>query len=250
MIKVNNKNGLAQSEKPISLSWSPRVVKIIKKLLILKNNVTVSRTGFSLVEMLIAVSIFSVIATIASSMFSTFANNQKRTQSSQVLLNNAQYVLEIISREIKNNEIISFDTSACSSVDARYTKCLMFVRENGETAGFFYDGTYDGVSDNTEIEIDYVQLDCFYLDNVYSNCSIATGQAPVVLLSQSYNKVQITSLDFNLTPTTNPYFDDTGLNNQQPKVTVNLVVKYFSTQPIEQASHHLQTTVSSRVYKR
>ncbi len=206
--------------------------------------------GFSLVEMLIAVSVFAVIATIASSMFSTFANNQKRTQSSQVLLNNAQYALEIISRELKNNEIISFDTLACSSIDARYTKCLLFVRENGETAGFFYDGTYNGGSDNTEIELDYAQLDCVRNGNVYSACSFSSGQSPVVLLSQSYNKTQITDLDFVLTPATNPYFDDTGLVNQQPKVTINLVVKYFSTQPIEQASHHLQTTVSSRIYKR
>jgi prepilin-type N-terminal cleavage/methylation domain-containing protein len=205
------------------------------------------KSAFSLVEMLVAVSIFAIIATIASSMFSTFANNQKRTQSSQVLLNNAQYVLEIISREVKNNEIIAFGTDAdhlsrCHLLDVKYTKCLLFARENNETAGFVYDSVKN--------ELDYVQLTCDRNNGVYSDCQIASGQTPAILLSESFNKVHITRLDFKLTPDANPYFDDTGSNNQQPKVTINLVVKYFSTQLIEQASHHLQTTVSSRVYKR
>ena len=218
------------------------MIKIIKKLLIVKNNITLSRTGFSLVEMLIAVSVFAVIATLASSMFSTFANNQKRTQSSQVLLNNTQYVLEIISREVKNNEIIAFGTGQCSNylVGANYTKCLLFVRENNETAGFVYDSVNN--------ELDYVQLTCSRNNGIYLDCQIASDQTPVILLSKDYNKVEITGLDFILTPTANPYFDDAF--NQQPRVTINLLVKYFSTQLIEQASHHLQTTVSSRVYKR
>lgn len=211
----------------------------------IKNNIRSSRTGFSLVEMLIAVSIFSIIAIIASSMFSTFANNQKRTQSSQVLLNNAQYVLEIISREVKNNEIIAFGIDQCSGLNLptyTYDQCLLFARENNETAGFVYN--------DTTKELDYVQLTCDRDSGIYSDCKIDSGQTPTVLLSESFNKVQITHLNFELTPSTNPYFDDTGLNNQQPKVTINLIVKYFSPRLIEQASHHLQTTVSSRVYKR
>lgn len=214
-----------------------------------KNNIRSSHAGFSLIEMLVALSIFSIIAIIASSMFSTFANNQRRTQSSQVLLNNAQYVLEIISREVKNNEIIAFGDEQCQGLlnkatpPAPYTQCLLFARENNETAGFVYN--------DTTKELDYVQLACDRNNGRYSNCSIsASGQAPTILLSESFNKVHITRLDFKLTPTTNPYFDDIGSNNQQPKVTINLLVEYFSPRLIERASHHLQTTVSSRVYKR
>lgn len=217
----------------------------------IKNNVIISRAGFSLIEILIAVSIFAIVAMIASSMFSTFANNQKRTQSSQVLLNNTQYVLEIISREIKNNEIIYFGNNRCQNVlnaeGVEYletNECLLFVRENGETAGFVYDHSAE------KNELDYVQLECDRDGNIYSDCQTASGQTPVVLLSEDFNKVKITHLYFNLTPSTNPYFDDTGSNNQQPKVTINLLVEYFSPQLIERASHHLQTTVSSRVYKR
>lgn len=209
-----------------------------------KNNIDKTSKGFSLIEILISLAIFAVIATIGSSMFSTFANNQKRTKVSQELLNNAQYTLEIISREIKNNEIIVFGTSQCSSLDPIvYTKCLLFVRENGETAGFVYN--------NNNQELDYIQTNCARTDEgIYSNCAIASGQVPVPMLSETYNKSKIIDLQFILTPGANPYFDETGLNNQQPKVTILLAVRYPSTQLIEQVAHRLQTTVSSRVYKR
>jgi prepilin-type N-terminal cleavage/methylation domain-containing protein len=203
--------------------------------------------GFTLVEMLIAISIFAVVATLASSLFSTFANNQKRTKVSQELLNNAQYVLEIISREVKNNEIIAFGSSLdiasrCKGLQilhSEYTQCLLFVRENGETAAFLYSGS----------QLSYAQLDCTEEANgVYTDCDIANGQQPAIMLSADYNNVDVSNLEFFLSPDINPYFDDSV--NQQPRVTIKMAVKYSSTKIVEQVTHYLQTTVSSRVYKR
>jgi prepilin-type N-terminal cleavage/methylation domain-containing protein len=269
MIKINKKNNLSVSlegfthlEKSIINILKIKVGKISKKLLnIRRNNLSVSLSGFTLIEVLISISIFAVVATIGASMFSTFANNQKRTKVSQELLNNAQYALEIISREVKNNEIIAFGDSQCKgltyldpiSEPITYAQCLLFVRENGETAGFVYDDTKKALA--------YVQLDCTRTEEgIYLTCVIADGQAPATMLSKTYNKVEITNLQFILRPSNiltpslgsnpNPYFDETGLNNQQPKVTILLAVKYPSLQLIEQVSHRLQTTVSSRVYKR
>jgi prepilin-type N-terminal cleavage/methylation domain-containing protein len=259
MININKKNNLSVSlegftrlEKLINNILKIKVGKISKKLLnIRRNNLSVSLSGFTLIEVLISLSIFAVVATIGASMFSTFANNQKRTKVSQELLNNAQYALEIVSREVKNNEIIAFGlssdlTSRCKGLQIshpEYTKCLLFARENGETAGFVYD--------NINQALDYVLLDCTRNEEgIYLTCVIADGQAPATMLSETYNKVKITNLQFYLTPTANPYFDETGSNNQQPKVTILLAVKYPSLQLIEQVSHRLQTTVSSRVYKR
>lgn len=198
--------------------------------------------GFTLVEMLIAISIFAVVATLASSLFSTFANNQKRTKVSQELLNNAQYALEIISREVKNNEIITFSSDRgvrCQDLPAEYSQCLLFVRENGETAAFLYSGS----------KLSYAQLDCTEEANgVYTDCDIAGGQQPATMLSADYNNVDVSNFEFYLTPNVSPYFDDT--ENQQPRVTIKMTVKYNSTQMVEQVTHYLQTTVSSRIYKR
>ncbi len=200
--------------------------------------------AFTLVEILVAISIFVLTATLAASIFSTFANNQKKIKVSQELLNNSQYVLELISREVKNNEIIAFGTDRddrCQDLPVEYTQCLLFARANGETAGFVYSGS----------EILYAQLDCTVNEaGVYSHCGLASGQEPIVMLSENYNKVVVESLDFLLQPDVNPYFDISVINNQQPRVTIKMKVSYASTQIFEQATYHLQTTVSSRVYKR
>lgn len=201
-----------------------------------------NKKGFTLVEMLIAVSIFSVVATLAASLFSTFANNQKRTKVSQELLNNAQYALEIISREVKNNEIIAFGSQQCQGLDPKYTQCLLFARENGETAAFIYDATAR--------ELAYTLLDCQKNNSIYTACAVALGQEPVTLLSSSYNQTDIDSLAFVLAPTGNPYFDQIGDFNQQPRVTIKMVVSYPSNQVFERVTHYLQTSISSRVYKR
>lgn len=195
--------------------------------------------GFTLVEMLIAISIFAVVATLASSMFSTFANNQKKTKVAQELLNSTQYVLEVISREVKNNEIIAFGADQCQDLGAQYTQCLLFARENGETAGFAFEAASQSLA--------YVLLDCQKNGGLYTDCGIALGQEPVVLLSADYNKTRIDELAFILSPDQNPYLNEV---NQQPKVTIKLKVSYPSNQAFEQITHYLQTTVSSRIYKR
>lgn len=219
--------------------------RVNKKILYLKQKKSgVFLTGFTLVEMLVAISIFAVVATLAASLFSTFANNQNKTKVSQELLNNSQYVLEIISREVKNNEIIAFGAQQCQSLDsALYTQCLLFVRESGETAGFVYDSVDQSLA--------YVLLDCQKDGVIYSNCDIASTQEPTILLSADYNQTRIDDLAFVLKPDDfNPYFDQSGSYNQQPQVTIKLKVSYPSSRLAEQATHYLQTTVSSRVYKR
>lgn len=218
--------------------------RVNKKILYLKQKKSgVFLTGFTLVEMLVAISIFAVVATLAASLFSTFANNQNKTKVSQELLNNSQYVLEIISREVKNNEIIAFGAQQCQDLDLIYTQCLLFVRESGETAGFVYDSMDQSLA--------YVLLDCQKDGVIYSDCDIASTQEPTILLSADYNQTRIDDLAFVLKPDDfNPYFDQSGSYNQQPQVTIKLKVSYPSSRLAEQATHYLQTTVSSRVYKR
>ncbi len=222
--------------------FSSKVNKVKKQLPVVnKKHIFVFASAFTLVEILVAISIFTLTATMASSIFSTFAHNQKKIKVSQELLNNTQYVLETISREVKNNEIISFGADRCQGLPVNYTQCLLFTRENGETNGFVYSGS----------EISYVQLNCDVNDRgIYSNCVLDDTQEPIVMLSAAYNNVNVLSLDFLLTPDTNPYFDSSGTNNQQPKVTIKMEVSYAGAQIFEQVNYRIQTTVSSRIYKR
>ena len=64
-----------------------------------------NKKGFTLVELLIAISIFASLSIIISGIYLAFSKNQARTKASQSLLNDTQYILETISKEIQNNQI-------------------------------------------------------------------------------------------------------------------------------------------------
>lgn len=206
------------------------------------------KKGFSLVEMLVAIAIFAIISILFSTVFLNITNNQRRTKISQEILNNAQYALELMAREVKNNEMIAFSNNPCLGLGEPYNDaCLLFVRQDGQTAGFGYDSVNKVLA--------YMIIDCTRSGSEYGDCAVSTTQGPVVLLSSDYNNVNITNLSFDIKPISNPYYYDYGQpgfisNNQQPRITINLAINYQGTQPIENVGHILQTTVSSRIYKR
>lgn len=210
--------------------------------------ITKNKKGFSLVELLVAMAIFAIISILFSTMFLTITNNQRRSKISQEILNNAQYALELMSREVKNNELIAFSNNPCLGLGEPYNDtCLLFVRQDGQTAGFGYD--------SANKKLAYMTIDCTRSGSEYGDCEVSASQEPIILLSSDYNNVDITSLSFDIKPISNPYYYDYGqpgfiINNQHPRVTINLAINYQGTRPIENVSHILQTTVSSRVYKR
>ena len=87
--------------------------------------------GFTLVELLIAVSIFALLSVIISGIYLAFSKSQARTKVSQSLLNDAQYILETVAKEIKNNEIVGIGTSGDTDI---YT----LKKENGDLVYFEY----------------------------------------------------------------------------------------------------------------
>ena len=68
-------------------------------------NIKQNKTGFTLVEVLVAVSVFAILAILLSVIYVAFTKMQTRTQISQQVLNDSQFTLETMTREIRNSEI-------------------------------------------------------------------------------------------------------------------------------------------------
>jgi len=205
----------------------------------MKNN---KNKGFTLVEILVSLFVFSLLSIAISGIYIAFSKAQANTKSSQELLNDMQYSMEMMTREIRNNEIIEFNPDCSLLIYNNYSSCILLKREDNSIFAFAVQESESG---------EYSSL--YYLDLVYSSYIIpsyylAGSKSKTKLLDEVLNNADINSLIFKISPSTNPYNNESI--NQHPRVTIGLKVDYISERETEQVSYFLQTTVSSRIYRR
>ncbi|MBT4516912.1 MAG: prepilin-type N-terminal cleavage/methylation domain-containing protein [Candidatus Komeilibacteria bacterium] len=212
------------------------------------------RQGFTLIEILISLSIFSLLVFAVSTIYIAFNNSQMRTTASQQLLNDSQYAFELMAREIRTSSIVYYlpDQTWCESVlnavgeSNVFTNCIVLEKANGQIVALT--SFRSGLSAYLWTELRYVTLNnCV---DAYKNCDSwhTNPLAGTILLSPTLNDINIDSLDFHITPTSDPFLS--GGPNQQPKVTINMTTSYYDDNKFKNVKHTFQTTVSSRVYKR
>jgi len=177
--------------------------------------------GFTLIEILITMSLFAVIITGAVNLFSSIIKEQRRVLAFQSISSNASYTLEYISRVLR---------MAKKDIDGA---CL-------ESLDGYNFATY---SDDTEIRfLDYHgNCHAFLLDNNQikekkSTDETAGNLGESVSLTPD-NILEITNLKFIIE----------GENQEdeiQPKVTMAFTIK--TKQPLERQEMKLQTSISQR----
>ncbi|MBU1202890.1 prepilin-type N-terminal cleavage/methylation domain-containing protein [Patescibacteria group bacterium] len=209
-------------------------------------------SGFTLLELLISVSVFSLLVLVIAMIYASFNNSQLHTRASQQLLNNSQYALEVMAREIRKDKIVNFNITDvwCDTMLSNglglFSDCIFLEREDGQTVVF---ALYKVDTLNpTVLNLRYILLDC---DDDYTSCDTSwssTNNNSAVFLSGKLNNVNVSALDFIINPSTDPYI--AGGEDLQPKVTIRLETEFYSTVPNEQVSQTLQTTISSRIYAR
>ncbi len=199
--------------------------------------------GFTFVELLVSIAIFMFMSAAIIGIYVAFSRNQAHVKANQQLLNDSQYALEIMAREARNDLFLDYSVSAsdCSTLlgSTNYQNCIVLKRDSGQVIAFARDISNSSLS--------YFVLTCTN-DNIFSTCTATGYEASTPLLSPTLNKIKVDELAFVITPTTNPF--EIGGPNQQPLVTIKLGTSYDSTVPVEAVSHRLQTTVSSRIYRR
>jgi len=165
----------------------------------MKNKIS-QKKGFTLIEMLISIALFSIVVTIAMGSIFTIIDANRKSQTLTLVMNNLNFALEIMTRDIKTADPASIS----------YTGgVLSLINQEGENIKYSFDG------DNSLIEKDsgsgYASINSsgVIIENFYvglANRAPGGGAQPRVLLVVS-GYAQITERirsDFNIQTTVSP----------------------------------------------
>ncbi|MEN9647627.1 MAG: hypothetical protein RLY57_431 [Candidatus Parcubacteria bacterium] len=117
-----------------------------------------SKKGFSLIELMVAVSIFAIVMVISMGAILTVVNGNKKNQTMQVAINNLNFAVESMTRSIKTGYNYSIG-DACKSLslnitedqnglggDDRVTYSLQQFSGDNDNYGLFIDNQDTGYS--------------------------------------------------------------------------------------------------------
>lgn len=101
-----------------------------------------TKKGFTLIEMLVAVTIFVTVVTVVSTIFLSGLRTQRQALAYQQLLDQTSYLMEYISRAIRMAK--KDMTGSCITAKLNYAfdgQCLKFKNYQGECQQFCLEGT-------------------------------------------------------------------------------------------------------------
>jgi prepilin-type N-terminal cleavage/methylation domain-containing protein len=164
--------------------------------------------GFSLIEILVAISVFSIIIVVFLDLFSSALYEQGKNLSKSYLLSNTSYISEYISRALRmaKKDITGICIPAKTNFELISSSQIKFL--------------------------DYTSSECqeFYLDGTEKSIKVVKFGVTIPLTPSN---IQVESLEFVVT-------GEDQTDNLQPKVTMSLELKN-KTETLK-----FQTTVSQR----
>lgn len=191
--------------------------------------------GFTLIEVLIASSIFVTVTVLVSDIFVRTNEVQRRTQGIQTTATDARFAFESMAREVRLGEI-------------DYT---------------YYGGTVDVAGGETDLAITTTNQDKVRFGlQTGAVCPVGSTSCLAVCLVDTCaagdwqpltpKGINVTNLLFYIYPDVSPFVVvGSGFpNNSQPRVTMLMTTENITTDDVSKAVFTIQTTVSTRVYKR
>jgi prepilin-type N-terminal cleavage/methylation domain-containing protein len=96
--------------------------------------------GFTLVEMMVAVSVFAVSVTVITFIFLNYLNDYRFLKSQQTLVSSGRYALDMMAKEAKEKEISSVTATTLTFSDGTtYALSDGLLSRNGEELSYGYD---------------------------------------------------------------------------------------------------------------
>lgn len=167
--------------------------------------------GFTLIEMLIAISVFSIIIIVLVNIFLTGIHIQRKISASQDVRASAQFALEVMSREMRMMQDIGNEQKGNNDSD------ITFTNSQGE-------------------EITYCLSDSVGTCDSSGNYLAKNNQV------MTFSDIKIEELKFKVSN-----FSFTALPFLQPSIII--FIKAKSDNPKYPSPISLQTTISPRIYK-
>lgn len=186
-----------------------------------------SPRGFTLMEVLVVMFIFTLATLLIAEIFVNVQRAQQRTRDSQIAYTDARYLLEVLSREIRAGTIAYDDFSG--GAPELIEDELRLITGAGKLLSFRHNSGACGGASCVTLERD--------------------GGGESVISSPN---LSVDKLEFYITPLADPLPDTVTLGTPdiQPQVTIVLKTSSINIKIQEQKPIYLQTTVTSRVYKR
>ncbi|MFZ2803730.1 MAG: type II secretion system protein [Patescibacteria group bacterium] len=190
------------------------------------------RPGFTLVEMLVTITIFAILSTVLAQTFISFNRLQRQVSDKAVVGQDLRFATELIVRSARNNQI---DYSA-QPLPAK-GNILKLITPTGSS---IWVGVQPGGAGGNCQDATVSQCLALSLDS-------GTTWSPITA-----KRDEVENFDVYVRPSVSPFVLSGGAypNNMQPFVTLNLTLKYIASNAQDDQTLQAQTTVSSRVYLR
>ncbi len=195
-----------------------------------------SSRGFSLMELLVVLGIFSTVVTASTDIFMMASRAQRKVFALERAQADARFTMEAIAREVRTGTL-DYD----------------YYLNNGDLLAQPGPLTVLALRDEQNKPIRFFRSDSACANQLSSPCiAVAIGDGEPAPLTPS--GVSVLNLRFYVSPATDPNAFDPATGkfaaDIQPHVTALLALQTTSTDVREQSIVYLQTTVESRSYRR
>ncbi|MAG28568.1 hypothetical protein CL632_00260 [bacterium] len=187
-----------------------------------KNNT--NQSGFTLVEMLVAMAIFVTAITAVSTIFAFSNKSQRVTQAISNTQADARFAIEVMAQQIRRGSI--------------------------DYASSQYGGTISSNPQDVLVLRDSSNNQVWFRRNIVSSRGIVEmSEDGSVWVDLTPPDVSIDLLKFYMSPATDPFAANPS-TNQQPVVTITMVTSSTETAGENLLPTYVQTSVASRQYVR
>jgi len=177
--------------------------------------------GFSLIEMIISIFIFSILMMMIAGTFAGFYRNYSKQKKAQKDIENAQYILNFMAKRLRTSTIISSPTGAGNPQGAPLGSLDTYDYSQGQCVRYHLNGGIMQYSLSTPA------------DPASPSTSCAFGGTPMNLSSNNINSARV--------------YVEPSAGNNKGKVTIVLYVQQDITSPGQDTSEiPIQSSVSLR----
>ncbi|HLD28560.1 MAG TPA: prepilin-type N-terminal cleavage/methylation domain-containing protein [Patescibacteria group bacterium] len=191
---------------------------------IISKDKSVLHSGFTLVEILVAISVFAIASVVIAGIFLNITGLQQNTASTQRLQNDARYILEKIAREVRSREI---------DYPLSNPQTYVYFRKD-ELGGYLY-VCFDSANNNLK----------YYVSPTGDSTNCIVSGEPI-----NASDVKVNNVQFYVQPTAEDQWGEVPATNIQPRVTILLELENRNINERYKEVLTVQTTVSSKLYKK
>jgi prepilin-type N-terminal cleavage/methylation domain-containing protein len=201
--------------------------KIMKKIIKKEN-------GFSLIELLVSVAIFSVLIVIIMSIFQSSIKAQHNATAAQNVQESMRFALELMSKEIRSAKQV-YDKNTLTD------DCIGSESYDGYAIGKKVYNVYDG-SGASEGRV-------FYFKNKNNECVYYFVRADRLYINRGGTELPISPDELKVYNFDVSIIDDeiNQFHGIQPRMTMTMTIEM--NDPTDKNKMILQTTISSRYYE-